>query len=183
MKLTAGMRYGILEKLMKHGFDGMQDNLTRSEQKLAADIYNDVISDTIKGIVLSLPPGWLPTVSAVTASFDDHSGNSAYHELELPFELSVPYYKYHGCMIRYPAAHPYSKRYRNLMQAKTDLQTAKSKARAMAKSTLSSFTTVEGLVRFWPEVARFVNTAPVKANLPAVRSEELVQVFGLNSNE
>ena len=201
--LTNDMRNGIVARLMKHRYSAEEQTLCDEYAKLMEDAFKYVMGDAY-GKLDDFPEGWFPTQSSdyieikgvfcefaskwdselvkhVYAIKRDPSRNASWRVV-FNKSVRVPFNVYHNTPT-IMAGHEVHTRAQDLsMRAHKHIE-AYDEAKAKARGILNVFSTVEKLVKQWPEIEPFLPpkaSAQAAANtLPAVPVEELNSMFGL----
>lgn len=87
-----------------------------------------------------------------------------------------------GCQKVYETHSPLALEYEELRAEVVELNSAVSKAERSANSALSQVTTINALVKNWPEVEPFIPLYalnPEKNTLPAIQTSKLNEIFKL----
>lgn len=165
IKLTKGMRNNIVNDITS----GLQLEVRRIRDegsKLAQQLYEETFSPEERGLMSSLPEGWLMTFDTFYVEAFGVDPRPTRVALKLPFRERRPYeFDTHPNTIELPKT--FHDNYRawffRLEQAQERLDQAKRKAGVV----LHSVTTVGRLLEVWPEiepaVQRCVGTTPTQS--------------------
>lgn len=188
VRLSNDLRDKIAKELMARAFDKREAALKQTEGKLAKDIYLSLYPAAVRRKMTSLGQHFFETTSHITVQ-----AGGDFIRLNLPeaFDgkreqvlIGEHHSGYHHVMEVYDAKHEFTNRIRTLQYAKTKLKEDKEQARAEVRGALFSVSTVNRLIKVWPEVEPVVKKlVPTKSGLPALPIEALNSRFGLGENK
>lgn len=204
-KLTISIRESIRRAVLKHRFGAEVDTLTDRYAALASDVYDDLYSKEDRERIASLPKDWLPTVDQASVQFGGLSNGYTqlsfngsgfrfeYHSIgsrlnaEQTRECKKPVANKHryGCWKVYAADHRLTRRYEKLQAERDALHEAIGEAKQQISAALGSLSSVEALIKAWPEIEPFAKTfaVPAPARLPAIPAAALNKTLKLPAPE
>lgn len=196
-RLSNLLREGIATRILAHRFGAEVESLSAEYAALAAAFYEDINPKAQREKMRRLPPGWLPESGCISVQagaqyrslfFSGRVRNAELRALIAGKELvNAPARRFlnrHQSSIhKYAATHPLAIALDKLENKEKSLAEQVRTAKTQLRTTLLRATTVEALVKLWPEVAPFVartaaGTASPKT-LPALPLQELNARFNL----
>lgn len=149
MRLTTYIRDQAISNLMANRFDKEQKAIKKEELELGEFAYNTFFGEH-KRRMNGLPKGWLPRRSY----FETYVAGER-HQFRLKEERSFPY-DIHSNDRRLHMTCLLTTKMKEHQQRKIKFIDDKATARAQAHSVLNSVSTVEKLLKVWPEVKPFL---------------------------
>lgn len=179
-KMGTYMRDQIRGRLLHHRFSEEEKKLKEDMEFFAFMVWRSLFKDGTLAYIETLPKGWLPEQNYIKVEI---AGQVV--QLNFGRDVTMPY-----CMSKsriletYDGRHAFSERWLELSGRKKDLDTAKSALRRELDAALKQASTVQRLVKIWPEVLPFVKDfmdedKPKPAQLPAVPLTILNTKLGL----
>lgn len=196
IRLSLAMRQAIAVRVLAHRFRAEVAALCAQHAKLATDFYNRAYSPAERTRMKRLPEGWLPESGHLQVVIGEHyktldfAGTVRYSELAVLLEKggkpkamkrrlwAIDVAKARRYSVTDPLAIAFDKHANQEKALQEQVQTAKSELLA----ALNRATTLEGLIKMWPEVKPFVDVAqasPTTSILPVIPLETLNAKLGL----
>lgn len=185
-------RDNIVKRLMIHKFRARAEELVKVHHQLAEAVYEDLFSKAHRDLMVSLPGGWLTRSSYIRVQIRGDvemlhfNGNQVLPSWDLN-QLTVrqyttsdhlmPHFADNGIAHSYEATHPLAEAHLDWENAVAAVTEEHKVARAQVYAALNTHSTVNKLLKEWPEVAPFVNQ---KANAPT-HPVPAIPVVQLNS--
>ena len=182
-RINAFIRDNIVDALLKQGFESQTRDLILLGQRLANDVFIDLVGrDNIKKLD-GLPKGWVPSVSKFTVNCEGQKHQLAFNG-QISFgsgdtnllktvdrewikthrfsERRIPYTKLErfsssSTLGSLTADNELCQRVQSLAQDREDLKEQHRAAKRQALATLKSVTTIKRLIDIWPEVEPYAS--------------------------
>lgn len=167
-RLNQWMRDAILTKLIARAFDARELELKKLDKELAQDVYADLYSPKIQQAMAGLPAGFLPESRYVMVKFGEtmdqaHWASGAEEARRI---ANVHGGRHSACARVYAPEHPLCVRHEKLRTLEQELSHERDEARRQIKAVLYSCSTVEKLIKTWPEMEEFAKGYLNAANRP-----------------
>lgn len=200
-RITNSLADSVASAMIRHAFTERVDILGRRGRIFANDVYNDIFDAPTRRKMAALPEGWMPTAGQISVKFGDHGAGVAVLNLDghhpwakrfgggLPLASQappppawrVPWSTNKSILKVYDLDHPLAHRWEEFCAQRADLQKAIEDAERSIKATLHSFTTVNAVLKQWPEaepfLRRYVETKPDQ--LPDIPRARLNSILDL----
>lgn len=201
-RLRVSDRENIVKRLLCHAFETQVIAHGKARHDYALRVYRDIFSEADIDRMYSLPPGWLNTLDEVRARIAGndvtlHFGStwdlgaelrkclSDVDVLKNNVKMPYPYNMVNKINKVYEATHALADAYEDLSREHTRLHDLIITARKKAEAVVNSYTTVNALIKAWPDVEPFI--APSKPitsfPVPAIPITELNSLFALPVEE
>ncbi len=151
IRLNAFIRNQILSAVMQHGFAARERALDDEKRAIGEAVYNDVYPEEVQAQMSALPPDYLPSSSDLRVQFQGYGFNRVYFGKSRPIAERHTY----NAAVVYDQDHPLHARYHKWTNAQDSFIEQRNSARAEAEAVLRSVTTLEKLIKVWPEVETF----------------------------
>lgn len=189
-RLTNYIRDRIRQALIKRTFDPRKKELTETEHALGRAVYNDLYSAEVQMQMHRMPEGFLPTACGVQVKFGDSfvqvNWDSADAARRIAARRIADKHDIRGRAAAkvYEPDHQLTKEFQKLQQLHKQFDDEMYEARRQINSLLGSCTTVEKLIRTWPEVEEFAKPflgkdAGVPSTALAIPIADLNKILGL----
>lgn len=179
--LNKDTRERIKTALMEKAFKARRAALKLQHVALAIAVYNDLYPPTVLKQIDALPEGWLVVKTRIDASF-----GGEYEQMPTPeggFRLLARdnTNMFQHCLKAYPRDHALTKLHSAYDKAKNALKKEEEKIASQIKGQLYSYSSVEALVKHWPELEPTVKTLGIgpTPKLPVVVPAGLNEALGL----
>lgn len=201
IRLSKWMIEELEKKLVRHAFSAEVVHLVERQMALADRVYLDIFTPSVRARMGDLPEGWLPVVSSITVKFGEggqqvqsllFNGRQGliHGDLSVGLDSSalveapprrVPHSKKDGVLKVYDLTDPLARAWEDISTTRGDLAKKIADARRQAKATAQQFSSVQGLIKAWPEVEPFCSRWLVAASVPvpAIRRDVLNGMLGL----
>lgn len=177
-RLSFSTRSSIRIAALNHGFKDAEQRVRNEEGKLFEAVRASVLGKRACEQIDAMPEGWLPLVNGLCVEAED--GNrylnlTASHPLPLPANVKT-----------YIKAESLPVRLRNRVWAhfrnRADLKKDREYLDKDLRIALNSFSTLESLLKRWPEMAPFTRgISPAAENLPALPREQINKALGIGA--
>lgn len=174
--MTESMRRSIRDALLAHAFGEREEALEAERRKLGDDLYKHLYPAALQKKMKALPNGFLPKSEAQQVKL-----GGDWMPLEWGDSRPVSVDNRRNAVVL-DANHPITERFRDLRNRGDRLRAEKGEAAAKANAALKNATTINKLLKLWPEVAPFVEPYlrdAKPAPLPVVQTEVLNKTFDL----
>jgi hypothetical protein len=202
-RLNAKTRKSLLTDLLGHKFTPLLSTLIIDAKQVAEEIYESMFTpDTLKAIN-NLPEGWLPERPHMDVRVDYFKHNMTFDGLWIYWDAApngwgrvIPSLRDYATStvsicLRMPHKQSESyegyvlkdqdliNRFTDAREAQVNLNTQFGRARSQADVALQRFTTIENLIKEWPEIEPFAKKfiedpgALSKIQLPAISTDVL----------
>lgn len=169
MKLTNQLRDELCRALLTHVFKNRIEGLIAIHKQFVARVYDDIFTEAERKLMSSLPEGWLRTdddFKVVFGSSENYgilNNNGTFHTDHLQ---CVSYNKPERLFRRFPynsnaykiyeTVDPLAQEYFHFAAEKTELGEEIGEKRSQAMGTLHACSTINMLVKAWPEIKPFI---------------------------
>lgn len=175
-KLNTAHRVSIRKNLMSKNSTKEYEVIDKELTQLADDIYAWRMGADAKKIN-SLPKGWMHSANNFSASIGgDHVRLKMSKERCFPAHFETEAYT--STFAKITAIDPLCDRHRELVGRKKDLEARDRRLEGEINAVLGSATTLEALVKKWPEVKKIAEEVVGKANTCTALA---VNLTGLNT--
>lgn len=210
-RLTNSIRESICRGLLERKFLGSLKDIIMQRRSLVHRLYEHLYSLKVRTDMEKLPAGWLLEVDGITVQFNGHQRGymRLYFDGRLDYahfdtlrslwnrcgsrdEKSTNRRLQHrhsdGCALVLDSDHPLWREHAKIFQALEDLTVEYNHTRRAIDAMLRSTTTIEALIKTWPEVDKFarpyIRPAEGQASKAlAPRIEELNSLLDLPPEE
>ncbi len=189
-RLTKLIRKRINRNLMRHRFAVEVEALAITQAELALDVYKEHYDIAARRKMGNLPEGWLPTVAQLKFVFG--SGDAGFTSLSFNGSVGMRNIdqllgniggrssifmpvrdKDQGvCVARYANNHQLTKRFYQQEKDREKMLTVMQSAELDIRVGLGRATTIEALLKRWPEVEPLIPDIPIP-NLPVILVDDL----------
>lgn len=169
-RLNSELRIAIVQALLDHKFLTTKNKHELDRVEFAEAVYNDMYSESDRRLMAKLPKGWLQVHTSFTAHFVGR-----WERLQLKKERRFA----HVCSPKYPSGHDLTTTLFKMQRAETELDEQLRSTHAATMAMLTSCSTIEMLLKRWPEVKPFVPKAAAITTALALPVKELNAMFGL----
>lgn len=198
VRLTNDLRETLLYKMLTHRFGEEIVQLVKDRAVFATKVYNDVYDETARRSMAKLPAGWLAEDRALKVKFgNDYSelhfdGRCIYGDVlrctpqkfrdaKSVVERRVAYNHHNGCAKVYSVREPLAIEFGQLRDRIKDIKAGIERAKGHTDPALKKFSTLQALVKEWPEIEPFampyIKSPPVP--LPALPTQSLNELYKL----
>lgn len=176
MKLTRELREKILKKLLDHRFKNEQDALNKETQAMSAKIYASKYTPELLGLMAQLPKNSFKKLGSFKVRVGDR-----WEYFRLDTSVEILYSDSQACFDLVPDS-AVGKELYNLVGRKNKLHARRSEAYNQVWEVLNSVTTINRLIKVWPETEPFVKEYLFDSpTLPAVPVQQLNELLELSS--
>lgn len=176
-RLAQYMKDSIIQRAIAHAYGVRQEVLRKEKTELALEFYNDVYPADVREKMAALPEGFLRTSSTMKVSI---GGKTSLLDLSLSRRMCKR--SEHNQHKVYDGAHPLSEKFWEFKCREEDLDAEIAKAKAGLKALLGSVSTVEALLKIWPEGEDFAGEyrgSKHSVSLPSVVVHDLNKMLNL----
>lgn len=195
IRLTKTIKEKILEELIKYNFQERYDQLDKEFYCFSQRIYQDVYRNKIEDFY-ALKEGWLPESNSIRVTFSgrhdyvyfDGSMYSKPHQIRinrdeyLNKKMRIPYKDVNNTVKQYEANDKLTQEYDKLTNKAKDLYGEFETVKHKTSAALDSVTTVNSLIKMWPEVKPFLEgiiDLETKTKALAIPKAELNRLLNL----
>lgn len=179
-RLTNEVRHQVMTRLLERSFSKRFEALETEEHALAHEVYNDIYPPEIQAQMQALPAGFLPVETSIYCRF-----GRDYHVLDFGGMAGKRMADKHAGIVAkgYPASSHLTMKYIKFASKRNALRDERNQAEATAREILYGVSTVEKLLKTWPECKPFVESVtPVPKPLPpALPIPEINAMLGLTA--
>lgn len=176
-RLCVWMKDAIISRLLQHAFSVQVLDLINDQGVFARRVFDDVVKPGEQVRLGELPPGWVPEVEQITvkmkegASVEQLNLNGYYgiygelsqalaqgdRESVATINRRCPYRVKGGVCAVYSVGDPLQVAHEDLENRAKTLRGQVTDAEKVMRGTLDSFSTVNALIKGWPEVEPFAS--------------------------
>lgn len=195
-RLTNDTRDRILNDLIRHRFQPEMDAINAATKVLANAVYETVYDAETRQKMDALPEGWLFEDDDLEVTFAGRRvriglNGSMWHNEPLNIlargsdQVFRRFLNKHrsNSIAHFGADHPHSLAFEKITQDRDRLKEAVSISKRQTSAALNAVSTVEALIKAWPEVKpfaeRWIEEKDSRPKLPAIPVESLNAVLGL----
>ena len=195
-RLTKDIREAVCTEMLQHRFSDTAKKLVLDKVKFAEKVYNDVYSKSDRTKMDSLPDGWLRKDRGIYVQFGTGKGycllsfsghlTGDLYILARGWKDAPDIYKrvlfkhYGNCAKMYAFDSKFTMDYQDLHNRQQDLLEEVKVAKKAINTALGSTTTVEALVKLWPEsepfLRTYMNTIPKVPSIPTSQLNNLLDL-------
>lgn len=170
----------LVNLLISHKFDKLQDKLLDRELKLGQVVYNELYTAKCQHVMASFPDGFFPVQSTVRVRFGGADADR--FTADWNDDRRIAHMHQYGT-VDYAANHLLGEKFRQLKADQQKLDAEKKDATRKIYATLKPITTVGALLKQWPDIAPFLDRVVPRekkaSQLPVVPIKTLNKLLDL----
>jgi hypothetical protein len=181
-RLNASIREHIMRKALEHAFTKRRAELDKRQARWGAAVYRECMTPTGLKMVKRMPENWLVMTSSMRVEFagEREMVTIAHGDKTLPVPGTwAPNAYAYSKPPRIPASHPLNEERLLLSRDEQAIHDDKQRVRGNLHALLMAHSTLESLIKNWPECKKFCPPAPAQVTALALPVAELNKMLGL----
>lgn len=171
-----------MRQALEHAFKKRRTELDKRQAKWGTAVYREVMTPTGLKLVKRMSENWLVMTDSIRVEFAGQRElvriASGEKTLPVPATWAPNAYSLQKPP-RIPASHPLNEERLLLDRDEQSLHDDKQRVRANLHAVLMAHSTLESLIKNWPECKKFCPSAPAQVTALALPVEELNKMLGL----